>query len=234
MPDDTLIADLIHAGVSPELVGRVANAIAMSGTMSGTSAGAVRQYERDRKQEWRNKRRELQAKPEANDAGQPSVAGATMSRTVPDSVTNNDSLFRDSMLLEKKERVSQRSKNELVERVRGTRITRDWRPTEADWQFAIDHGVSDVKALRAEFIDYWIAVPGQRGLKTDWSATWRNRVRQVGTGKVNGASHGKRRNSAKDAADDLIARAESFEREVGLGPVIDAEPGGQGGKADHR
>ena len=27
----------------------------------------------------------------------------------------------------------------------------------------------------AEFLDYWCAVPGARGLKLDWAATWRNR-----------------------------------------------------------
>jgi hypothetical protein len=35
----------------------------------------------------------------------------------------------------------------------------------------------------SEFRDYWIAVAGQRGVKLDWDATWRNWVRnqkQVG------------------------------------------------------
>lgn len=31
----------------------------------------------------------------------------------------------------------------------------------------------------AEFRDYWIAQPGKDGTKLDWTATWRNRVRQV-------------------------------------------------------
>lgn len=31
--------------------------------------------------------------------------------------------------------------------------------------------------LFAEFRDYWISVPGARGRKIDWFATWRNRVR---------------------------------------------------------
>ena len=30
----------------------------------------------------------------------------------------------------------------------------------------------------AEFVDYWVAVPGQRGVKLDWLATWRNDVRR--------------------------------------------------------
>lgn len=29
-----------------------------------------------------------------------------------------------------------------------------------------------------EFRDYWIAQPGQKGVKTDWDATWRNWVRR--------------------------------------------------------
>lgn len=35
----------------------------------------------------------------------------------------------------------------------------------------------DPDELFAEFRDYWCAVPGQRGCKLDWIATWRNRVR---------------------------------------------------------
>lgn len=30
-----------------------------------------------------------------------------------------------------------------------------------------------------EFRDYWLGVPGERGVKADWKATWRNRVRSV-------------------------------------------------------
>jgi hypothetical protein len=33
--------------------------------------------------------------------------------------------------------------------------------------------------LFAEFGDYWRAVPGNKGLKLDWTATWRNRVRNA-------------------------------------------------------
>lgn len=33
------------------------------------------------------------------------------------------------------------------------------------------------QTLFEEFCDYWKAVPGRAGLKLDWEATWRNRVR---------------------------------------------------------
>jgi hypothetical protein len=32
---------------------------------------------------------------------------------------------------------------------------------------------------RAEFCDYWRGVPGSRGCKLDWPATYRNRLREV-------------------------------------------------------
>lgn len=35
----------------------------------------------------------------------------------------------------------------------------------------------DVSRATAEFVDYWRGVPGQKGCKLDWIATWRNRMR---------------------------------------------------------
>ena len=35
-----------------------------------------------------------------------------------------------------------------------------------------------------QFRDYWIAQPGQKGIKTDWEATWRNWVRRQNAPKV--------------------------------------------------
>jgi hypothetical protein len=35
----------------------------------------------------------------------------------------------------------------------------------------------DAAALREKFRDYWTGVPGQKGRKADWPATWRNFVR---------------------------------------------------------
>lgn len=60
---------------------------------------------------------------------------------------------------------------------RGSRLSEDWSlPDEwAAWA-AQDHGMSweriDHEADR--FKDYWLAAPGQKGVKRDWFATWRN------------------------------------------------------------
>lgn len=54
--------------------------------------------------------------------------------------------------------------------------------------FAVDEGMKawaaevapdvDVAATTVEFIDYWAAIPGARGVKLDWVATWRNWIRR--------------------------------------------------------
>lgn len=36
------------------------------------------------------------------------------------------------------------------------------------------------EAITAEFVDYWRAVPGAKGVKLDWPATWRNWIRRKG------------------------------------------------------
>jgi hypothetical protein len=59
---------------------------------------------------------------------------------------------------------------------RGSRLAPEWRPSHADEAFARSLGLDPASVL-AEFRDYWLAVPGARGRKTDWSATYRNRCR---------------------------------------------------------
>ncbi len=50
------------------------------------------------------------------------------------------------------------------------------------------------KQVFDEFKDYWIAQPGQKGVKTDWDATWRNWVRRQNQARTAG------RNEHKHAA----------------------------------
>ena len=62
---------------------------------------------------------------------------------------------------------------------RGTRIEADWLP-ERD---LIDQMQAECPNVNLEsehkvFIDYWIAQPGQKGVKLDWAATWRNWMRR--------------------------------------------------------
>lgn len=63
---------------------------------------------------------------------------------------------------------------------RGTRLTAEWQPDAPCWNFASSLGfdASQIESIADHFRDYWVAVPGQRGLKLDWAATWRNWVRR--------------------------------------------------------
>ena len=63
---------------------------------------------------------------------------------------------------------------------RGTRLSETWIPTGKDIAYAESLGMSeDQITLEAEkFRDYWTALPGQRALKLNWEATWRNWVRK--------------------------------------------------------
>jgi hypothetical protein len=66
-------------------------------------------------------------------------------------------------------------------RKRGARLPEDWRPQIQDRSEACDRlGSSDaVDQELLKFHDYWKAQPGQRGVKLDWDATWRNWIRNT-------------------------------------------------------
>jgi hypothetical protein len=55
----------------------------------------------------------------------------------------------------------------------------------------------------AEFTDYWRGVPGQRGRKLDWDATFRNRLRET-AGRKKGTGNGK--GNLVDAGRALVRR----------------------------
>lgn len=67
------------------------------------------------------------------------------------------------------------------ESARGSRLPPGWTPEPVHMAFADGLGLSNGKAAAEleKFRDYWAAQPGQKGVKTDWPATWRNWVRRV-------------------------------------------------------
>jgi hypothetical protein len=66
-------------------------------------------------------------------------------------------------------------------RNRGYRLPPDWQPDAELIEFArlLGFSTDQEREARAEFLDYWRGVPGSRGCKTDWPATYRNRLREV-------------------------------------------------------
>ncbi|MDB5777587.1 MAG: hypothetical protein JWP38_3720 [Herbaspirillum sp.] len=59
-----------------------------------------------------------------------------------------------------------------------SRLPADWQPDERQIEFcSAERPDLDPMTVADRFRDYWIAVPGVKGRKTDWMATWRNWVR---------------------------------------------------------
>ena len=71
-------------------------------------------------------------------------------------------------------------KKRAVSEPRGARLPADWRPSAADlgWAAANLPDV-DTDDATARFCDYWQAASGQSARKSDWSAAWRNWLRNA-------------------------------------------------------
>lgn len=94
---------------------------------------------------------------------------------------------------------------------KGTRLPVGWEPDEAlkAWtrdaiaEAGLEGQIKPGRVLE-EFRDHWRGVPGARGRKSDWPATWRNRIRFLieRKGKPNGSSNpkGGRRSAVSVAA----------------------------------
>lgn len=61
---------------------------------------------------------------------------------------------------------------------KGTRLAEDWYPTKANGAWAVQQLGSRerAKAVFEKFQNYWLAKPGQGGLKLDWDRTFRTWV----------------------------------------------------------
>jgi hypothetical protein len=61
-----------------------------------------------------------------------------------------------------------------------TRLPENWQPKESDIQVMRNHFPAiDLKLETHAFRDYWQSVPGAKGKKADWDATWRNWIRNA-------------------------------------------------------
>lgn len=74
----------------------------------------------------------------------------------------------------------------IKENKRGSRLTQDWVLSKSmgDWA-AQERPDLDVRQVAEQFKDYWSAQAGQKGVKLDWDATWRNWIRNTKAVKPN-------------------------------------------------
>ena len=91
---------------------------------------------------------------------------------------------------------------------RGTRLPTDF---QADLDFAEQQGITTSLIEAAKFRDYWSAQPGQKGVKLDWQATWRNWCRNA---KKNPADVARQTVPAKPGPDPMKAVFDARDREA--------------------
>lgn len=107
-------------------------------------------------------------------------------------------------------------------RSRGSRLSIPDLPEE--WRaFAVSTRPDlDPEFCWQKFRDYWVGVPGQKGSKLDWLATWRNFIRSEHTprrnGRVNGHDHHRESAAERRArinTEFIDAGRRAFESEMG-------------------
>lgn len=224
----TPIADMVEvmlaADTAPAMIVLAVRAVevasatvrGMSADISADNADITRAKDRERKRLKRELERKMNLGTEANDAVTAGDLSAEMSAEMSaDNADNaeNGCNFLSSFSSSESGNREESKKEPKTPRARGFRMSAGQSISDADWEFARCAGFTDAEIHKtwAEFVDFWIGVPGQRGLKLDWSATWRNRVRAIET--VNGKHVNGARNQTMAAFDKLIARTESGEVE---------------------
>ena len=100
----------------------------------------------------------------------------SVTKTVTDSVTGIEQTINRP---EQTKREGAQTRDARATRT-GTRLPDDWTLPD-DWaQWAVENGLpaKRLQGTADRFRDYWISVPGAKGRKRDWLATWRNWVRR--------------------------------------------------------
>jgi hypothetical protein len=166
--DPTLIADLIHAGVAPELVARVANAmveIACSRGNSGGNSGGIPvetpvDFAAEKRRAWDRARKRNPVETPRNPVENAEIP---------------PELQKTPLTISKKDNSKKESKKE-----RACRIPPEWQPSQIDSDFAFSKGMSHERTATEteKFRNYWTAKSGAGATKLDWAATWKNWVLQ--------------------------------------------------------
>lgn len=106
--------------------------------------------------------------------GTPPHREANSPPNAPPIATNNHKPITNNQLKEKPQR--------------GTRLALDWVLSKSLGEWAQSERPDlNIRQTAEQFKDYWIAQPGQKGVKLDWAATWRNWVRNSKATKANPA-----------------------------------------------
>jgi len=208
----TPIADMIermHAeGVQLSVIVLAVRTLETVTTRHDAVTTPSRSKEAERAARYRENIKQNKGKAEANDAANPPLPSVTRAPTLLTSLSLNLEGTSEEGSKEKKE-------EDRSMRARGQRMVSGAILTDQFREAAIMLGAAParVEALWAEFVDYWVAVPGSRGVKLDWLATWRNNMRKS---LERGSGNGIRKQSLSDLAGDMAEQARRWERENGV------------------
>jgi hypothetical protein len=94
-----------------------------------------------------------------------------------------------------------------VNNKRGSRLAQDWFLSKSmgDWATK-ERPDLDVRQVADQFKDYWVAQAGQKGVKLDWDATWRNWVRNTKSVKPNPYDVGRLTVPSKNEPDPALEK----------------------------
>ena len=89
-----------------------------------------------------------------------------------------------------------------VDTARGSRLPDRWRPDQdAVDMMRAERPLIDLRAEHDKFTDYWRAQPGAKGRKVDWTATWRNWIRNARPSPTGGQQTTTRRQAERARQD---------------------------------
>lgn len=149
-----LIADMVRAGVDPDIIGRTAE------LLSAREPVVIKDEQAERRRAADRERKAFRGIPRSS--ADPLPAGS-LSPEPP--ITPNPIP----------------SKNPPKGGQKGSRLPSGWQPSDADRSAATAEGMPEREIDReaAKFRDFWAAKAGKDGVKADWPATWRNWVRRA-------------------------------------------------------
>jgi uncharacterized protein YdaU (DUF1376 family) len=131
--------------------------------------------------------------------GTPPHGEANSPPNAPPIATNNHKPITNNQLKEKPQR--------------GSRLALDWVLSKSLGEWAQSERPDlNIRQTAEQFKDYWIAQPGQKGVKLDWSATWRNWVRNSKATKPNQADIIRLTVPASNEPDPALAKIKADEK----------------------
>ena len=96
-----------------------------------------------------------------------------------------------------------------VNNKRGSRLAQDWFLSKSMGDWATQERPDlDVRQVAEQFKDYWAAQAGQKGVKLDWDATWRNWIRNTKAVKPNPYDVGRLTVASNNEPDPALLKIE--------------------------